>query len=229
MFRPYKCRNLPTHNMVCRYHVRLDPAVTKDTRLMFCTTGILLRRLAADPTLSEVSHVVVDEVHERALQSDFLLALLRRLVSDRASTPRPLKIVLMSATIDIALLSTYLGGCPTMSAKGRTFPVEQIFLEDVYEMTQYRLSDDAPAALLPNRDQSFRKSVQKQGGALSHLPAICLVQSSSEYCTVACVTALGNSVYHPPSCSTGVNGITALHSACFRSILHDSSCSLRVI
>lgn len=147
--------------------MRLDPAVSKDTRLVFCTTGILLRRLAADPSLSEVSHVVVDEVHERALQSDFLLALLRRLVADRAHTPMPLKIVLMSATIDLEMLSTYLRGCTTMSAKGRTFPVEQFFLEDAYEMTSYRLAHDSPAALRPFRDQSFRKSVQKQSGAPS--------------------------------------------------------------
>lgn len=60
--------------------MRLDPAVCRDTRLLFCTTGILLRRLAGDPQLLSVSHVIVDEVHERTLQGDFLLALLKRLV-----------------------------------------------------------------------------------------------------------------------------------------------------
>ena len=50
------------------YHVRLDAARTADTHLLFCTTGILLRRLAGDPSLRSVSHVVVDEVHERTLQ-----------------------------------------------------------------------------------------------------------------------------------------------------------------
>ncbi len=52
------------------YHVRLDAATTRDTRLLFCTTGILLRRLAGDPALLAVSHVLVDEVHERTLQGE---------------------------------------------------------------------------------------------------------------------------------------------------------------
>lgn len=50
------------------YHVRLDAAQTSATRLLFCTTGILLRRLASDPALRGVSHALVDEVHERTLQ-----------------------------------------------------------------------------------------------------------------------------------------------------------------
>ncbi|GLI66501.1 hypothetical protein VaNZ11_010328 [Volvox africanus] len=65
------------------YHVRLGAAVTRHTRLTFCTTGILLRRLAGDPSLRGVTHVVVDEVHERSLQSDFLIALLRDLLVTR--------------------------------------------------------------------------------------------------------------------------------------------------
>jgi ATP-dependent RNA helicase DHX29 len=52
------------------YHVRLDAATTRDARLLFCTTGILLRRLAGDPALLAVSHVLVDEVHERTLQGE---------------------------------------------------------------------------------------------------------------------------------------------------------------
>jgi hypothetical protein len=55
------------------YSIRLESQVSKDTRLLFCTTGILLRRLQSDPDLTGVSHVVVDEVHERDVLSDFLL------------------------------------------------------------------------------------------------------------------------------------------------------------
>ncbi|GFR43278.1 hypothetical protein Agub_g4343, partial [Astrephomene gubernaculifera] len=65
------------------YHVRLGAAVTRHTRLTFCTTGILLRRLVSDPSLRGITHVVVDEVHERSLQSDFLCALLRDLLVAR--------------------------------------------------------------------------------------------------------------------------------------------------
>jgi ATP-dependent RNA helicase DHX29 len=150
----------------CRYHVRLDPAVSHDTRLTFCTTGILLRRLASDPTLASVSHVIVDEVHERSLQGDFLFALLKRLVSARHTSGHPLKIVLMSATIDLDMLSTYLGGAPTLTAQGRTFPVEQFFLEDAYKQTGYRLEADAPAALRPGGGGGFQRKAEKQAGAL---------------------------------------------------------------
>ena len=53
-------------NSAAGYHVRLDAATTAATRLLFCTTGILLRRLASDPTLARVSHVIVDEVRWRS-------------------------------------------------------------------------------------------------------------------------------------------------------------------
>ncbi|GIM09480.1 hypothetical protein Vretimale_13310, partial [Volvox reticuliferus] len=164
------------------YHVRLGAAVTRHTRLTFCTTGILLRRLAGDPSLRGVTHVVVDEVHERSLQSDFLIALLRDLLAARrmqrqaaeaqeaAATasggssgnvaaanaasgphspglPPVLKVVLMSATLDAKLFANYFGGCLVLQAAGRTFPVSRLFLEDVYEVTGYRLASDAPAAL----------------------------------------------------------------------------------
>ncbi len=62
-----------TKGAVVGYSVRLDAAVTGDTKLLFCTTGILLRRLVSDPALVEVSHVIVDEVHERTLQGMCLL------------------------------------------------------------------------------------------------------------------------------------------------------------
>jgi len=131
------------------YAVRLDSATTSDTRLLFCTTGILLRRLASDPALSTVTHVVVDEVHERTLQGDFLIALLKDLRVHRRAAGFPLKVILMSATLDSGLLTEYFGGCPVLHAPGRTFPVEQFFLEDAMEVTGYVLAPDAPAALRP--------------------------------------------------------------------------------
>ena len=146
--------------------MRLDPAVTPDTRLTFCTTGILLRRLAGDAALADVTHVIVDEVHERALQGDFLLALLKRLVATRrAAGAPPLKVVLMSATIDLERLAAYCGGCAALSAKGRTFPVEQLFLEDAYEATGYRLEADAPAALRGERSAVLQRRSEKSAGA----------------------------------------------------------------
>lgn len=139
----------------CRigYAVRLEHAATPDTKILYCTTGILLRRLSADPGLHGVSHVVLDEIHERTMQGDFLLALLRKLQSARrkAQHQLPLKLVLMSATIDPSLFSEYLGNCPVLEAQGRTFPVKQFHLEDIYESLQYQLPSDSWAALRPYR------------------------------------------------------------------------------
>jgi len=130
------------------YQVRLEAAVTADTRLLFCTTGILLRRLHSDPALADTSHLVLDEVHERSLDVDLLLALLRDMPARRAvRSLTPLKLLLMSATVDATLLSAFFGGCPVLTAEGRTFPVETLHLEDVYERLSYLLAPDSPAAL----------------------------------------------------------------------------------
>jgi ATP-dependent RNA helicase DHX29 len=146
------------------YQVRLEAAKSDDTRLLFCTLGILLRQLGADACLSALTHVVVDEVHERSLDVDLLLALLRCIPPLRASAGlAPLKVVLMSATADANLLSAYFGGCPILTAEGRTFPVSCVYLEDVYELTGYLLPPDSPAAL--------RAPKQKQkAGAKAALP-----------------------------------------------------------
>ena len=132
------------------HHVRLDAAVTKDTRLTFMTAGILLRRMHGDPMLSDVSHVVLDEIHERSLDGDFLLALLRDLPSKRrAAGLPPLKLVVMSATLDARLFSGYLGECAVVSAPGRTHPVTTVYLEDAHEALEYALDEDSRCCRRP--------------------------------------------------------------------------------
>merc|ERR1719188_857574 len=73
------------------YQIRLETKSSSSTRLLFCTTGILLRRLENDPQLSLVTHIVVDEVHERSEDSDFLLMILRGVLRKRPD----LRVVLM--------------------------------------------------------------------------------------------------------------------------------------
>ena len=125
--------------------MRLEARRSEETRLLFCTTGILLRRLHSDPCLAATTHLVVDEVHERSLDTDLLLALLRELPGRRAEAGHPpLKLLLMSATVDSALLSAYFGDCPVLSAPGRAFPVTYLHLEDVYQATGYLLAPDSP-------------------------------------------------------------------------------------
>ena len=66
----------------------------------------------------------------------------------------------MSATLDSALFANYFGGCPVLTAGGRTFPVEHNFLEDVYEATGYRLDADGPTAFRGKNDRTRRHQLQ---------------------------------------------------------------------
>lgn len=101
------------------YQVRFERVGGAETRLHFLTEGVLTRRMIADPLLAGVDAVLLDEFHERHIESDLALALLRR-----AQQQRPeLKIVVMSATLDAAPVAHFLGDCPIVRSKGRQFPL----------------------------------------------------------------------------------------------------------
>nr|XP_054758550.1 putative ATP-dependent RNA helicase DHX57 [Lytechinus pictus] len=127
---------------VVGYQIRLENKQSSSTRLMFCTTGILLRRLESDPVLNGVSHIIVDEVHERSEESDFLMMVLRDMLPQRPD----LRIILMSATLNADLFSSYFFDCPVINIPGKTFPVDQYFLEDAIEYTGYVLDENSPLA-----------------------------------------------------------------------------------
>ena len=101
------------------YQVRYERVAGPATRLHFLTEGVLTRRLLSDPELAGVSAVVLDEFHERHLESDLALALLRRLQQRRPE----LKLIVMSATLDAEPLAEFLGGCSVVRSKGRQFPL----------------------------------------------------------------------------------------------------------
>ena len=112
------------------YRIRLEACVSRErTRLEFCTTGVLLRRLATNPTLRGVSHVFVDEIHERGMHEDFLLIVLKDLLPKRPD----LRVVLMSATMDAGVFAEYFGIPPgrAFHIPGFTHPVREAFLEDL--------------------------------------------------------------------------------------------------
>ncbi|CAI0442326.1 unnamed protein product [Linum tenue] len=118
------------------YKVRLEGMKGKNTHLLFCTSGILLRRLLSDRNLNGVTHVFVDEIHERGMNEDFLLIVLKDLLPRR----RDLRLILMSATLNAELFSAYYGGAPTIHIPGFTHPVRAHFLEDVLDITGYKLT-----------------------------------------------------------------------------------------
>ncbi|XP_060104599.1 putative ATP-dependent RNA helicase DHX57 isoform X2 [Heteronotia binoei] len=122
------------------YQIRLESVKSSATRLLYCTTGVLLRRLEGDLTLQGITHVIVDEVHERTEESDFLLLVLKDIMVQRPD----LCIILMSATLNAELFSQYFNSCPVVNIPGRTFPVDQYFLEDAIAVTRYVLEHGSP-------------------------------------------------------------------------------------
>ncbi|KAF2087876.1 P-loop containing nucleoside triphosphate hydrolase protein [Saccharata proteae CBS 121410] len=115
------------------------------TKITFVTTGVLLRRLQTSggsaedvvASLADVSHVVVDEVHERSLDTDFLLVLLRDVLKQR----KDLKVILMSATLDAEVFAKYfeaaVGKVGMIEIQGRTHPVQDYYVDDVVRMSGF--------------------------------------------------------------------------------------------
>lgn len=134
------CENGPGgRNSLCGYQIRMESRASESTRLLYCTTGVLLRKLQDDGLLTDVSHVIVDEVHERSVQSDFLLVILKEVLQKRSD----LHLILMSATVDSDKFSTYFTHCPILRISGRSYPVEVFHLEDIIEETGFVLEKDS--------------------------------------------------------------------------------------
>ncbi|OCF60762.1 DEAH box polypeptide 36 [Kwoniella mangroviensis CBS 10435] len=145
-----------TNSSLVGYSIRLEAKVSPATRLAFVTNGIALRMLESGSTggskgtaFDEVTHIIVDEVHERSIESDFLLIVLKNLMQQR----KDLKVVLMSATVDAEKISNFFGGCPFLSVPGRTFPVQVNYLEDAVQVTDWHIEEDSPYAV---RGRNFK-------------------------------------------------------------------------
>ncbi|KAF1921472.1 P-loop containing nucleoside triphosphate hydrolase protein [Ampelomyces quisqualis] len=142
------------------------------TKITFVTTGVLLRRLqtsggGADDViaaLADVSHVVVDEVHERSLDTDFLLVLLRQILRKR----KDLKVILMSATLDAEVFEAYfrdVGPVGRVEIEGRTHPVHDFYVDDVVHLTGFNgaaIGDDDDA------DKSFSANLRSIGFGINY-------------------------------------------------------------
>jgi ATP-dependent RNA helicase DHX57 len=167
------------------YSIRGENKVSARTKITFVTTGVLLRRLQTSggriedvvASLADVSHVVIDEVHERSLDTDFLLSILRDVLRKR----KDLKLILMSATLDSATFKDYFTADRSryltvgmVEIAGRTFPVQDFYLDDVIHMTGFSISgrwdyrdDDASGKLDPAADP-INKTIQRLGSRINY-------------------------------------------------------------
>lgn len=106
------------------YQVRFDDHTGEDTVVKFMTDGILLAETRTDPNLYQYDCLILDEVHERSLNIDFLLGYVKLLLKRR----KDIRIVISSATLESARLSAFFDNAPVIEAEGRLFPVEDCFL-----------------------------------------------------------------------------------------------------
>uniref|UniRef100_A0A673NE88 ATP-dependent RNA helicase DHX29 n=1 Tax=Sinocyclocheilus rhinocerous TaxID=307959 RepID=A0A673NE88_9TELE len=151
---------------LCGYQIRMENRSGDATRLLYCTTGVLLRKLQQDRLLSSLTHIIVDEVHERSVQSDFLLTILKEVVHKRSD----LHLILMSATVDCQKFANYFNRCPVVTIPGRTFPVEVFHLEDIVEETGYVLEQDSEYSqkFVEEEEEVSINITQKGGKTLLH-------------------------------------------------------------
>lgn len=110
------------------YQVRFDKSLPnyENGAILFCTAGILLRKLQSNQSLKGVSHVIIDEVHERDVITDFLLVLLKRVLRLNPN----IRIILMSASMNAHLFVEYFDSCPLIEIPGRCFPVKHYYLNE---------------------------------------------------------------------------------------------------
>ncbi|KAI6809166.1 P-loop containing nucleoside triphosphate hydrolase protein [Hortaea werneckii] len=157
------------------------------TRITFVTTGVLLRRLqtsggSADDvvrSLADVSHVVIDEVHERSLDTDFLLVLLRDVLAKR----KDLKLILMSATLDADVFESYFSRVSSVGRveiEGRTHPVQDVYVDEIRQLVSYGSIADEDAdsdlgddlvddfSVAGGRKLQQKPKPQKQYGQIGH-------------------------------------------------------------
>ncbi len=108
------------------YQVKMESCFSKETKLLVVTEAILVRKLQSDQALEDVAMIIFDEFHERSIHTDLSLALslqVQELLRD------DLKLLIMSATLNSSALKTLLGEVPVISSKGRSYEVEEVFLE----------------------------------------------------------------------------------------------------
>lgn len=141
------------------YVIRGEARTSRATRIEVVTEGILTRRLQSDPELSGISSLIFDEFHERSLQADLGLALAWEV---RGALRPDLQILVMSATLDAAPVASLMDDAPVLTAEGRAFPVETVWLGSPLPRTA-RLPDAAA-------DLTLKALAETDGGVLVFLP-----------------------------------------------------------
>jgi len=155
------------------YHVRLDKRTRQNTKLTFLTTGMLLQYLCSDPFLEGIDAVIFDEFHERSLEADVALAMCRYL---QRHADHPMRIILMSATLDAMAIEPYLTPCDIFDIDAPIFPLS---IEYCSETPGTRPQDYVPHIL-----KAIEKaSLATKGDILIFLPGMAEIQFAIQAAT----------------------------------------------
>jgi ATP-dependent helicase HrpB len=161
------------------YRVRFEVAGSARTKLWFLTEGVLLRRLRDDPQLEGVDAVILDEFHERQLDADLALALLRRIQKTRE---RPLRLIVMSATLDADPVVNFLDHPAKLRTEGRSFPVEIEYRSRRSREGELPLERQVASAVRELIDRKLIGDPNAPGHALVFLPGAREIRACAEQC-----------------------------------------------
>lgn len=167
------------------YQVRFEAKPPQpDGSITFCTTGVFLRRLqsalgdaeSSNTFLDSITHVVIDEVHERDVETDLLLVVIKRLLAERRRLGKnEIKVVLMSATINPTLFQSYFADAlgnpaPVVEIPGRSYPVEKHYLEEtVRKLESLRLTPQMGGWVWGEKNvrDYIEREIYQRGGSVS--------------------------------------------------------------
>ena len=148
------------------YKMRFEDKTDLTTKIKIMTDGILLQEMKLDPMMMKYSVIMVDEAHERSLNIDFVLGLLKRCLEVR----KDLKVVVSSATMNAEAFSKYFGGAPIVTIETQTFPVTLLY--DPPALPASTLTEAATEAMLAKIEDTIGRVLDngEEGGILIFLP-----------------------------------------------------------
>ncbi|MEE6469893.1 hypothetical protein FKM82_008809 [Ascaphus truei] len=136
------------------YTVRFEDLTSEETKVKFLTDGMLLREAIGDPLLRKYSVVILDEAHERTIHTDVLFGVVKAAQKKRRELGKlPLKVNIMSATMDVDLFSQYFNGAPVLYLEGRQHPIQVFYTKQTQSdylqaalVTVFQIHQEAPSS-----------------------------------------------------------------------------------
>jgi ATP-dependent helicase HrpA len=148
------------------YKMRFEDKTDVTTKIKIMTDGILLQEMKLDPLMTKYSVIMVDEAHERSLNIDFVLGLLKRILTERSD----FKVIISSATMNAEAFSSYFDGCPIVTIDTVTFPVTMVY--DPPAIPASTINNASSEALLAKIQDTVERVLdnKESGGILIFLP-----------------------------------------------------------